>query len=32
MVYQGYEELTETALSLTFHTATGTLEEMKAKS
>ena len=31
MVVQGYEELTETALTLTFHIATGTLEEMKAK-
>ena len=32
MVDQGYEELTETALTLTFHIATGTLEEMKAES
>ena len=32
MVVQGYEELTETMLTLTFHIATLTLEEMKAKS
>ena len=31
MVVQGYEELTETALTLTFHIATGKLGEMKAK-
>ena len=32
MMVQGYEELTETMLTLTFHIATLTLEEMKAKS
>ena len=32
IVVQGYEELTETTLTLTFHIATGTLEEIKAKS
>ena len=31
MVAQGYEELTETTLTLTFHIATVKLEEMKAK-
>ena len=32
MVIQGYEELTETTLTLTFHIATGALQEIKAKS
>ena len=32
MVVQGYEELTESTLTLTFHIVTGTLEGMKAKS
>ena len=32
MVVQGYEELTETTLTVTFHIATGALEEIKAKS
>ena len=32
MVIQRYEELTETTLTLTFHIATETLEEMKTKS
>ena len=31
MVVQGYEELTETTLALTYHIDTVTLEEMKDK-
>ena len=31
MVVQGYEELTDTTLTLTFHIATGALEENKSQ-